>query len=179
MHWPTIKKKLTCGSKLWEAIEKVRDDVVRFGVKAYRTPKRQQRRLLREVCHGEVLRISTRNNPRRGTSEPRRETAKERLSLLLHGKRKTKPQAPIFCNTCAMLNGSSLVTEKAYIEQYKKNINVFIGIEHGMKGEEAEQQFNRLAKSSLKIAVDDTRDTGREHRASRQEAYVRGRLHRY
>ena len=28
-----------------------------------------------------------------------------------------------------------------------------------MKGEEAEQQFNKLAKSSLKTAVDDTRDT--------------------
>ena len=50
-------------------------------------------------------------------------------------------------------------TEKAYIEQYRKNIDVFIGIEHGMKSEEAEQQFNKLAKSSLKKAVDDTRDT--------------------
>ena len=58
-----------------------------------------------------------------------------------------------------MLNGSSLGTEKAYIEQYRKNIDVFFGSEHGMKGEEAEQQFNKLAKSSLKIAVDDTRDT--------------------
>ena len=36
--------------------------------------------------------------------------------------------------------------------------DVFFGIEHRMNGEEG-QQFNELAKSNLKIAVDEARDT--------------------
>ena len=67
---------------------------------------------------------------------------------------------PLVCYCAAALHASSfdLLCYGFYIEQYRKNIDVFFGIEHGMKGEEAERQFNKLAKSSLKIAVD-TRDT--------------------
>ena len=47
------------------------------------------------------------------------------------------------------------------IEKYRYDIDTFfLGLGWGTKGEEAEQLFNnRLAKSSLKIAVNEARDT--------------------
>ena len=47
----------------------------------------------------------------------------------------------------------------AYIEQYKNQFDVFLWIEHRMKGEEAEQQSNKLARNNLMKAVDEARDT--------------------
>ena len=94
--------------------------------------------------------------------EPLRVTTKERT---------TKPQQKVprmreqgnmkdqeVCINCAMLAGSSCGTEKAYIEQYREDSDVFLENEHRMKGEEAEPQ-NKLARINLKIAVDEARDT--------------------
>ena len=52
------------------------------------------------------------------------------------------------CLNCALLNGFSFRTEKAYIEQCREDldVSVFFGIEHRMNGDEATQQFNKLAK---------------------------------
>ena len=57
-----------------------------------------------------------------------------------------------------------MATEKAYIEQYREDIDVFFGIEHRIKGEEAEQQFNHVAKKNLKRAVSEARETKRSKR---------------
>ena len=64
--------------------------------------------------------------------------------------------------------------EEAYIEQYREDSDVFFGI-HRMKGEEAEQHFNKLAKKSQKMAVDVARDT--EWNTRRQETHVRWGFH--
>ena len=48
---------------------------------------------------------------------------------------------------------------KAYIEQYMEDFDAVYWNEHRMTGEEVEEQFNKLAKSNMKIAVDEARDT--------------------
>ena len=58
---------------------------------------------------------------------------------------------------CALLDGSSCGIGKAYIQQYREDLDVLFGIEHRIR-RGAEQQFNKLAKSNLKTAVDEARD---------------------
>ena len=71
---------------------------------------------------------------------------------------------------CAPLIGSCFSTEKVHINLHIEDFDVFFGDQHRMKGEGAEQQFNKLARSVLKIAeVNDARNSeGRTGRA-RQE----------
>ena len=47
---------------------------------------------------------------------------------------------------CALLIASSLSTEKGHIDLHIEDFDVFFGDQHRMKGEEAEQQFNKLAR---------------------------------
>ena len=50
-----------------------------------------------------------------------------------------------------MFQGISFRTQKAYIEQYRENIDVFFGIEHRMKRKEMEEQFNEESKQGWRV----------------------------
>ena len=68
--------------------------------------------------------------------------------------------------------------EKAYFEKYMGHIKVSLGLVHRMQGEEAEHQFNKLAKRSLRIAVKRGKRHRRDHRAGPQDTRVRWSLQR-
>ena len=107
--------------------------------------------------------LGTREERRRGDHRAsKRNNQEEELRTSdesSQGERKGQRKTWRVCINCALSTGSSFGTENAYIERYTGNVDVFFGIEHRMKGEEAEKQFNKLANSSLKIAVDEARDT--------------------
>ena len=57
-----------------------------------------------------------------------------------------------------------------YVEKCREDIDVLFGNEHRMKGEVVDEQFNKLAKINLLIAVDEPRDTevtGKNTRSTR------------
>ena len=60
---------------------------------------------------------------------------------------------------CTLLNGSAWSTEKKYMRRYKGKCDVFFGIEHRLKKEEMEVQFNREAKEGWRFAADAARIT--------------------
>ena len=60
---------------------------------------------------------------------------------------------------CVMLNGSSWSTEKDFLEGRGAGLDVFIGIEHRLRGEVIDQEWNVYAKKSYKIAAADARST--------------------
>ena len=116
-----------------------------------------------ERTNGQSRDLGTREERRRGDHRAsKRNNQEEELRTSdesSQGERKGQQERRGgFCINCALSTGSSFGTENAYIERYTGNVDVFFGIEHRMKGEEAEKQFNKLAKSNLKIAVDEARD---------------------
>ena len=54
---------------------------------------------------------------------------------------------------CALLNGSAWSTERKYMRRYQGTFDVFFGIEHRLRKEEMEEQFNREAKEGWSFAV--------------------------
>ena len=71
---------------------------------------------------------------------------------------------------CALLNGSAWSTERKYMRRYKGTLDVFFGIEHRLRKEEMEEQFNREAKegwrfatSAARITEEMSEDDGRKH----------------
>ena len=58
-----------------------------------------------------------------------------------------------------MFNGSSWSFEKAFLERRGPELKVFIGIEHRLRGEAAEQKWVVWAKSVYKIAAADAHST--------------------
>ena len=55
---------------------------------------------------------------------------------------------------CTLLNGSAWSTEKKNMRRCKGKCDVFFGIEHRLKKEEMEVQFNREAKDGWRFAAD-------------------------
>ena len=53
-----------------------------------------------------------------------------------------------------MLNGSAWSTEMKYMDRYKGTFDIFFGIEHRMKKEEMEEQFNKVVKQGWRFAAD-------------------------
>ena len=57
------------------------------------------------------------------------------------------------------LNGSAWSTEKKFLRRYKGTFDVFFGIEHRLRKEEMEEQFNREAKEGWRFAASAARIT--------------------
>ena len=68
---------------------------------------------------------------------------------------------------CALLNGSAWSTERKYTIRYKGTFDVFFGMEHRLRKEEMEEQFNREAKEGWRFAADAARIT--DERASSED----------
>ena len=60
---------------------------------------------------------------------------------------------------CTLLNGSVWNTKKKYMRRYMGTFDIFFGVEHGLKKEEMEEQFNQEAKQRWKFAADAARIT--------------------
>ena len=68
---------------------------------------------------------------------------------------------------CTVLNGSAWSTEKKYLSRYKGKCEMFFGVEHRLRKEEMEEQFNREAKEGWRFAADAARIT--DEWASRED----------
>ena len=60
---------------------------------------------------------------------------------------------------CTLLNGSAWSTERKYMRRYNRKCDVFFGIEHRLRKEEMEEQFNKKAKEGKIFAADAARIT--------------------
>ena len=68
---------------------------------------------------------------------------------------------------CTLLNGSAWSTEKKCMRRYKGKCDIFFGIEHRLRKEEMEEQFNGEAKAAWRFAADTARIT--DERASSED----------
>ena len=71
---------------------------------------------------------------------------------------------------CALLNGSAWSTEQKNMRRYKGTFDIFFGIEHRLRKEKMEEQFNKDAKegwrsaaSAARIAEETAGDEDRKH----------------
>ena len=60
---------------------------------------------------------------------------------------------------CALLCGSAWSTEKKYVRRYRGTFDIFFGIEHRLRKEEMEEQFNKEAKERWRFAASAARIT--------------------
>ena len=60
---------------------------------------------------------------------------------------------------CPLLNGSAWSTERKYMRRYQGTFDIFFGIEHRMRRDEMEEQFNKEAKQGWRFAADAARIT--------------------
>ena len=69
---------------------------------------------------------------------------------------------------CTSPNGSAWSTERKYIGRYKGKCDIFFGMEHRLRTEEMEEQFNKEAKEGWMFAANAARiaeeTTGSEDR---------------
>ena len=71
---------------------------------------------------------------------------------------------------CTLPNGSAWSTEKKYMRRYRGKCDIFFGMEHRLRKEEMEEQFNeeakegwRFAASAPRITEETTGDKDRKH----------------
>ena len=60
---------------------------------------------------------------------------------------------------CTLLSGSAWSTERKYMRRYKGKCDIFFGIEHRLREEEMEEQFNEEAKEGWRFAANAARIT--------------------
>ena len=60
---------------------------------------------------------------------------------------------------CTLLNGSAWSTERKYMRRYRGKCDIFFGIEHRLRKEEMEEQFNKEAKEGWRFPADAARIT--------------------
>ena len=53
---------------------------------------------------------------------------------------------------CTLLNGSAWSTERKYMRRYKGKCDIFFGLEHRLRKEQTEEQFNKEAKEGWRFA---------------------------
>ena len=68
---------------------------------------------------------------------------------------------------CTLLNGSAWSTERKYTRRYKGTFDIFFGIEHRLRKEKMEEQFNKEAKEGRRLAADVASIT--DERAGRED----------
>ena len=61
---------------------------------------------------------------------------------------------------CTLLNGSAWSTERKYMRRDKGKCDIFFGIEHRLRKEEMEEQFNKEAQQGWRFAANAARTTG-------------------
>ena len=54
---------------------------------------------------------------------------------------------------CTLPNGSAWSTEKKCLRRYEGTFDIFFGIEHRLRKEEMEEQFNKEAKEGWRFAA--------------------------
>ena len=75
------------------------------------------------------------------------------------GQDKTQIQKEARGMTCTLLTGSAWSTEKKYMRRYRGTFYIFFGVEHRMRKEEMEEQFNKEDKQGWRFAADAARIT--------------------
>ena len=68
---------------------------------------------------------------------------------------------------CTLLSGSAWSTERKYMRRYKGKCDVFFGMEHRLRKEEVEEQFNKEVKEGWRFPADAARIT--DERASSED----------
>ena len=74
---------------------------------------------------------------------------------------------------CTLLNGSAWSTERKYMRRYRRKCDIFFGMEHRIRQEELEEQFDREAKEGWRIAADAARVTD-ERAGIEDEKHISG-----
>ena len=75
---------------------------------------------------------------------------------------------------CALLNGSACSTDRKCKKRYKGTFDIFFRIEHRMRKEEMEEQFNKEVKQGSRFAADAARVT--DASASSEDMHTSGRV---
>ena len=73
-----------------------------------------------------------------------------------------------------MLNGSAWSSEKKYMRRFKGKCDIFFGIEHRLRKEEMEEQFNKEAKEGWRVCSKVQRETLRKRQAVRIAKHTPG-----
>ena len=60
---------------------------------------------------------------------------------------------------CALLNGSTWSTERKHMRMHRGTFDIFFGVEHRLRREDMEEQFNKEAKHGWRLAADAARIT--------------------
>ena len=74
---------------------------------------------------------------------------------------------------CTLLSGSAWSTERKYMMRYKGKCDIFFGIEHRLRKEEMEEQFNKEAKEGWRFAASAARITEETTGSEDRKAHVR------
>ena len=74
--------------------------------------------------------------------------------VLPEGEDRTEMKKESKLLRCTFLNGSAWSTVSKYMRRCKEKCDVFFGIEHRMRKEEMEEQFNKEAKAGWRFAAD-------------------------
>ena len=64
---------------------------------------------------------------------------------------------------CTLLNGSAWSTERKYMRRYRGKCDIFFGIEHRLRKEEMEEQFNKKAKEECHRMRRESQTKQRKH----------------
>ena len=83
------------------------------------------------------------------------------------GKDRTGMKKEAKLPRCTLLNGSAWSTERKYMRRFQGRCDIFFAIEHRLRKEEMEEQFNREAKEGWRLAADAARVT--DDRASSED----------
>ena len=76
------------------------------------------------------------------------------------GEDRTKMKKEAKLLRCTLLNGSAWNTERKYMRRNKGKCDIFFGMEHRLREEKMEQQFNEEAKEGWRFAANAARITG-------------------
>ena len=76
---------------------------------------------------------------------------------------------------CTSLNGSAWSTERKDIRRYRGAFNIFFGIEHKMRKDEMEEQFDKEAKEGWRFAADAARFTD-ERAGNEDQKHTSGKV---
>ena len=67
------------------------------------------------------------------------------------GEDRTEMQKEAKLLRCTLLNGSAWSTERKYLRRYKGKCDIFCGIEHRLRKEEMQEQFQQRGQGRMEI----------------------------
>ena len=74
---------------------------------------------------------------------------------------------------CTLLNVSAWCTERKYVTRNRGTFDVFFGIDHRMRKEEKEEQFNKESKQGWRLAAGHSKDHRRTCKQWGSQTYVK------